>query len=285
MSQHQVRSGQLPQHKYAINSRLLGDRADLAWSNLGYWRHDTKDYPQACRQLAEQLAQSLNLNSKDSVLDLGCGQGASLVHWNNFYKINNIQAVELQKQCVDKIQKSFPQFIKVYPQSFLNLAQIEFKTRFDVVLCIDAAYHSALNSFLTAVNPVLNSKGRLGFHSLLLSEKFNHLNAWQKFKYRCLLKCADVKLTDLMPEDAFTQCLHQQGFEHVLIQDFSQQVLQGFAHYVGSDEFEQIQSLEQLNTASNYKLDLFKIKMTARLCQKLYNDGLVRYVQISAIKT
>ena len=284
MTQHQVKSGQLPQHKYAINAALLGDRAELAWSNLGYWLADTKDYPQACRQLADQLAQRLNLNSKDQLLDLGCGQGASLVHWLQHYKIQNIHAVELQKQCVDKIQKSFPQLTNIYAQSFLNLKQIEFKTQFDVVLCIDAAYHSVLNSFLKAVQPVLNSKGRLGFHSLMLSGTFAELSAWQKFKYRCLLKCADVNLSNLMPKADLTQCLQQQGFEDVSIEDFSTEVLQGFALYVASDEFAQIQSQAQLNAATTHKLDLLKIKMTARLCQKLYKDGLVRYVQITAQK-
>lgn len=282
MRQNQVKSVQRPQHKYAINAQLLGDCADLAWSNLGYWRIDTKAYPQACRQLADHLAQNLNLNSNDIVLDLGCGQGASLAHWIQTYKIQNIHAVELQKQCVDKIKKSFPQRIKIYPQSFLNLKQIEFKTRFDVVLCIDAAYHSHLNSFLQSVKPVLNSKGRLGFHSLVLSDQFAQLNAWQKLKYRVLLKCADVNLSDLMSQNELEARMHKHGFEQVQIEDLSTQVLQGFARYVASADFEQIQSQVCLKAEASHTLDLFKIKMTAKLCRKLYNDGLVRYVQITA---
>ncbi|MFW1931658.1 SAM-dependent methyltransferase, partial [Acinetobacter baumannii] len=71
----------LPKHKYAIDAKMLGDNAECAWSNLGYWDEATSSYPQACQQLAERLAQAVQLNQHDRVLDLGCGQGASLKYW------------------------------------------------------------------------------------------------------------------------------------------------------------------------------------------------------------
>jgi hypothetical protein len=64
-------------------------------------------------------------------------------------------------------------------------------------------------------------------------------------------------------------------FEDIEIRDLSEAVLQGFANY-----FHKLQQLPQQTTG----LDAFKIRMTAKLCRKLYVDGLVKYVQISARK-
>lgn len=160
----------LPKHKYAIDAKMLGDNAECAWTNLGYWDEATSSYPQACQQLAERLAQAVQLKQHDRILDLGCGQGASLKYWLEHYQIQDLEAVELQQQCVDKIQKRLPQIKAIHCQSFLNLNALLLTQPFDVVLCIDAAYHSDLNLFLNSVVPILNSKGRLGFHTLMLSD-------------------------------------------------------------------------------------------------------------------
>lgn len=261
-----------PQHKYAINAKQLGDDAVLAWSNLGYWKDATLSYPEACAQLADQLAQAVALNANDCLLDLGCGQGASLLHWQQRYQVRHIEAVELQSSCVQQIQQHLPQLAAIYQQSFLNLKQIPFKQHFDVVLCIDATYHCNLNSFLDSVESVLNSKGRLGMHYLMLSEQWLNLSAVQKQKYKWLLKAADVHLDDLMTVSALEQTFRQHDFTDITIRDLSPAVLQGFANH--------IQQLPQQSTG----LDAFKIRMTAKLCHKLYVDGLVKYVQITAHK-
>ena len=263
---------QFPQHKYAINAKQLGDDAPLAWSNLGYWEDATSSYPEACAQLADQLAQAIDLKSTDRLLDLGCGQGASLLHWQQHYQVQHIGAVELQSSCVRQIQQHLPQLAAIYQQSFLNLHQLPFRQHFDVVLCIDAAYHCNLNSFLHAVSPVLNKKGRLGMHYLILSEQWRNLTAVQKQKYKWLLKAADVNLDDLMMESDLKQTLQSYGLAEIKIRDLSKSVLLGFADYV--------QHLPQHSTG----LDGFKIRTTAKLCHKLYEDGLIKYVQITAQK-
>lgn len=266
---------QLSQHKYAINAKILGDTAAYAWTNLGYWTVETRSYPQACCQLADQLAHAVDLNSKDKLLDLGCGQGASLFHWKNNYNIQDISAVDVQMKCIELLQENLNSKIKLYCASFLNLKQIFADADFDVVLCIDAAYHSHLNSFLHSAYAILNSKGRLGFHYLMLSEKWQQLSHFEQRKYRYLLKSADIHIQHLADQKNTEYTLAACGFEHIQIVDFSEQVLHGFSHYIqqGRPQATQTQFLDDL-----------KIQMTARLCEKLFKDGLVRYVQISAHK-
>ncbi|WP_332605164.1 SAM-dependent methyltransferase [Acinetobacter sp. ESBL14] len=260
-------------HKYAIDAKRLGDDAWLAWSNLGFWQSQHERYPQACQSLADQIAQSIQLKSTDRVLDLGCGQGASLLHWLQHYHIQQLSAVELQPECVKRIQKQLPQ-VQIHCGSFLNLKTLGLLNSFDVVLCIDAAYHSDLNSFLESTSPVLNSKGRIAFHTLMWSENWLQCSTLQKQKYRYLLKSADVNWQQLMDQQQLEQTLARHGFGEIQIQDFSEPVLNGFAEYIKT----------QKNEKSAFDLAQLKINMTAKLCRKLYQDELVRYIQISAVK-
>lgn len=260
-------------HKYAIDASNLGDDGELAWTNLGLWKN-TQNYREACCQLADHLAQAVNLNSKDHLLDLGCGQGASLLHWLKYYQPKSVSAVDLQAECVNKIQKLIPEINQFYSGSFLNLKQFEFKQFFDVVLCIDAAYHSHLNSFLDSVVPVLNSKGRLGFHYLMRADSCQNMTVLQEQKHRYLLKAADVVWDNVPNEKTLRNALEQQGFANIQIEDLSEQVLLGFSQY--------IQNQQERNQSRG--LANFKIQMTAKLCRQLYQNGYVRYIQITAIK-
>ena len=271
----QATSKSFPKHKYAINAKLLGDDSELAWSNLGYWEDATSSYPEACQALADQLAKSLELSSQQYLLDLACGQGASLTHWQNHYYIQKISAVELQKECVQNIQAKLLPSIEIHCDSFLNLKNISFQQKFDVAVCIDAAYHCNLNSFLQSVGSVLNSNGKLGFHYLMLADGWQNLNSFQKQKYKWLLKAADVNLEHLMMDREMKQSLENNAFRDVQIIDLSKQVFAGFATYVND--------VLNLNVTGN-RLDILKIEMTAKLCAKLYKDGLVKYVQITAQK-
>ncbi|MCH7313968.1 class I SAM-dependent methyltransferase [Acinetobacter sp. ANC 3882] len=260
-------------HKYAIDATRLGDDALLAWSNLGFWQGQHHDYPQACRSLADQIARSIQLKSTDRVLDLGCGQGASLLHWLTHYQIQQLSAVELQADCVKRIQKQLPQ-VQTHCESFLNLKTLGLLNSFNVVLCIDAAYHSHLNSFLDSASTVLNSKGRIAFHTLMWSENWQNCTYLQKQKYHYLLKSADVNWQQLMGQQQLAQTLVQHDFTDIQIQDFSEPVLNGFAEYIETRKTEK----------TAFDLAQLKINMTAKLCRKLYQDGLVRYIQISAVK-
>lgn len=266
----------LPQHKYAIDASLLGDQSQLPWSNLGYWREGQQDYVAACQTLADHLAEMVGLNSKDKLLDLGCGQGASLLHWQQHYQVQYLAGVELQPACVANIQQHLPDLNAIYPASFLRLKDMHFSQHFDVVLCLDAAYHSSVPELLDQVRSVLNTNARIGFHHLILSEKWNSLNALQKRKYQFLLKSADVNLKNLMLKNELYHCLENFEFKNIQIEDLSEAVFSGFADYVN-------QNLNSKKLKQKGKrLDQFKIQMTAKLCQKLYQDGIVRYVQVTA---
>lgn len=260
-------------HKYAIAAQCLGDDAALPWSNLGYWQQQHSNYPLAGQSLADHAAHAVQLKSSDRVLDVGCGQGASLLHWRNAYNIQQLSAVDLQAQCIANIQQHLPQ-VASYCGSFTQLQQLKFLNKFDVVLCIDAAYHSPLPAFLDSVGAVLNRNGRLAFHYLIWADSWQHCAQTQQLRYRYLLKTADVAWQHLMHHQQLEHTLEQHGFDDIVIKDISEAVLQGFAQYRTTQQFEK----------KHFDMAQLKIDLTAKLCRKLYNDGLVRYVQVSAVK-
>mgnify|MGYP000022179303 FL=1 len=260
-------------HKYAIDAKRLGDDSLLAWSNLGYWQNQYDDYPQACQSLADQIAASIQLKQSDHVLDLGCGQGASLLHWLRYYQIQQLSAVELQPEYAKRIQKQLAQ-VQIHCGSFLNLNALQLLNLFDVVLCIDAAYHSDLNSFLRSASSVLNSKGRIAFHYLMWSDRWQNCSQLQKQQYRYLLKAADVNDLNLQTESQLLLNLLENGLDDIIIQDFSEPVLNGFSNFIKNKS----------SIKKPFDFAQLKIEMTAKLCAKLYHDGLVRYIQVSAVK-
>ncbi|SDB81949.1 SAM-dependent methyltransferase [Acinetobacter boissieri] len=257
-------------HKYAIDASQLGDTETCAWTNLGLWHSKNQSYVQACEQLAINLANQLQVCKTDHLLDLGCGQGASLFFWQRYYSVQQITAVELQADCVRNIQNRC-QDIQVYHSSFLSLDCL--KQKYDVIVCIDALYHSGLSDFFKAIAHVVKPNTRVGFHHLLLNERWQQQTWLQKKTYQYLLKVANVQFKHI--ETATTlQCMVQsQGYNDLNIQVLSQDVFAGFAHYVEHLPAEKLKGLSGL-----------KIKMTAKLCQKLYQDGLIDYVQVTVSK-
>lgn len=261
-------------HKYAIDSAYLGDDTTLAWRNLGYWDANTQDYSQACRQLADHLAQAVQLKASDQVLDLGCGQGASLQHWQQVYAVTSLSAVELQQSCITQIQQHLSPCPSLYTGDFYQLADLQLAQVFDVVLCIDAAYHAPVERLLNAVRSVLKPQGRLGFHCLIWTEKFAQLSRLQQQRYKYLLKAADVNFYDLNTAVQLRQLLQQNCFDQIEVKDISAAVLAGFADHV--------QRLAPPQWKQRMTFDYAKIAMTAKLCRYLYQDGVIRYVQVSA---
>ncbi|WOE31004.1 MULTISPECIES: class I SAM-dependent methyltransferase [unclassified Acinetobacter] len=257
-------------HKYAIDPALLGDNTAVAWSNLGFWHH-SQHYGEAAEKLADHLAQCIKLNSQDRVLDLGSGYGASLLYWQKNYQITEMTSVELQPLCVEKIQHYFNHSVAVYCDSYLNLKSLHFKKKFDAVICIDSAYHSPLNLFLEAVHSVLAPNARIGFHYLVLSQNWCNASLWKKYQYKCLLKTADIELQNLTSIDELQSKLQQFNFKNVTVIDLSDAVLLGFAEYIEQNF---------MNHKNNLKS--FKIKMTAKLCRKLFEEGLIQYVLVHA---
>lgn len=276
---------------YAINPSILGDDQALAWTNLGLWSQTKTDYPYAAAQLAKHMGDALQIKSTDHLLDIGCGHGASLVFWHQQYAVQHIAALELQPKCCKKIAaQQLPYLKKIIQQSIFfdqNNDEIhsELET-YDVIISLDLAYHFALSDYLTAIKKWQTSNCRIGFHTLIKTEQFATLSSRQQKRLARLLRCAKVNLDHLLTESQLKKLLDQQHFTQIQCEDLSKDVLQGFAQYIESEEFKKIKRSQTQNSLNlRHKLNVFKIQMTAKLCQILYATQGIAYVQVTAKTT
>ena len=259
----------MSQRRDRINSALLGDARAQAWSNLGYWQDGHRDYPTAAKALALQLAEQINLQAADTVLDVACGYGASLNLWHE-YGLREIVGLEQQAACVAAWQDDTRfQCLHGRMQDSVVLAR---ERRFDALIAIDAAYQWELSAWLAQAHALLHNNGRLGFHFLLLADDFAQRPRAQQAWTRRLLRLVGVQtlLNQAQLQAALlTPTAHWQD---VCITDLSHQVLAGFGRYA--------QSLPRLPMG----FDGFKIHATGCLCRHWYRQRSVRYVSVSLRK-
>ena len=281
------------QSKFAIDSSLLGDPNTLAWSNLGYWqtKHQPPenlqsqhfvalDYISACQQLAHLLGEAAQLNSTDQLLDLGCGQGASLQYWHTAFGVQHITAFEIQAQCIARIkQAAIPPLDAIYQASFskLPLPNAQLEHAFDAVICVDAAYHAPLNDFIAVNRAVLKPRGRMAFTILIrpVHSKKNGicLSRLTTHFSKGILHLVAVPQQHLHTEQEVIELLSSFNFKDIKINHLDQPVLDGFAQYIK----------RQPPSLTRYHLTAWlKITLTAKLCAFLYQHQLVHYSVVSA---
>lgn len=276
-----------PEQQFAIASHLLGQAANsLSWSNLGYWHNAdgyTDSYATACQQLAEQVGLAAQLHADDKVLELACGQGASLAYWPQRFNIRQLYALELQSSLVQHIQQQPPAALQFIAQGRFDQlplpALLENQLRqhaFDAVLCVDAAYHaSSFNSFASIARHCLCPGGRLALSTLTLDARWVNASYWQKQLHMQLLKAADVPMASVLTVEQIQQQLAGLGFGSVQVQPMDDEVLTGFAGFIS-------QRAACLSLQEKLQPEWLKIAMTWRLCRYLRQHRLVHYSVVSA---
>lgn len=292
-------------HPFAIASALLGDARPIAWSNLGFWQN-TRCYITACEQLAQQVGLAAGLTPDDTLLDLGCGQGASLLYWHMAFGIKSISAIEIQPDCVQAIRQArLPALEAVYQGSFaqLPLPSPQLQQAFDAVLCVDAAYHAQPADFLAVAHRALRPQGRLAYTTLCKSKQWDQPSASyrQKLLQRftlTLLNTAYVPECNMLSISQLDTQLQQAGFTSIEISQIDQQVLQGFGDYMHNHQRPPFSSTNfsskpsnsknssatRAGTGLNQRLDWLKIVMTGQLCRFLARHQLIHYVLVSATR-
>ena len=265
---------------FNINGHLLTNHAeDWRWNNLGYWAKAT-DYGQACQELALLHAQAVNLQSGQDVLELACGYGAAFELWQRQFKVNKIDALEYRPQCVVDIkQQAWPSVNQVVEGRFDSPLKAPLNNQqYDVVLCVDAAYHAqSLNQFLAVLSSALKPLGHFAFSTLMLADDYAQYSLGQRAFAQSLLRMAHVSQTSVLSAEQVSNLAQQQHLTNLLIKPLNQHVFLGFANWI--ENRAALLSLKDKLTA-----DWQKISLTAQWCRWLANNPLLEYVLISGQK-
>lgn len=291
-------------HVFHIASHLL-TKSGLAseWSNLGDWT-GTDDYEKACQQLAIRVGSAADLSTKNQILDIACGNGASLRLWSKFFNVRFIDGIEVQKSCVERIRRA--QLVAVQQiihadaehllaqntshrakikKSFLeNPYKIsdgigrDVLSSYDAIVCVDAAYHFKQTlAFLKHCSTHLNPNGCLSMTHLMI--RSIERNGWKNYlvqlQFRVALFMARISRKSLLTAEAWRQNLNELGFQVVTIDNLDQEVLKGFSDYVAELK-------KQVSLSRRWHPSWWKIWGTGIFCRFVYQNSLLSYALISA---
>jgi len=268
-------------NRFAISTPLLTDTSvSLAWSNLGYWAN-TRDYATACKALALLLGRTAKLTPAHTVLDLGCGHGASLQLWPSAFGVQHVTAIERQAECVHVIRAAAPPALDdIHQARFDQLPAPDTLPahHFDAVLCVDAAYHArSLDAFAAFASAQLRTKGCLVFTTLVQSSTLMHASLQQQAWLRRLLSLADIPAASFLAPDAVIATLERHDLADITLQPLDADVLQGFDAFVQRRR-------RLLHWRQTLEPAWWKIQMTAWLCRYLYRHQLAHYMLIKAVR-
>lgn len=267
---------------FAIATHLL-DETQSGWSNLGYWHEaggdrfpfSTNAYAEACAALAQRVGAAITLRSDDRLLELGCGQGASLRFWQREFGVKRLAAIERQRVCVDALASQVPDGVSVHHGRFdvRSLPAALRGERFTAVVCVDAAYHAAsLTDFLSCAASALQADGRLAFTTLMPRESASVL---RRLALRWMLTGARIPAASVQGERELHEALVAAGFSQVQVQRLDAHVFNGFASFV-------VRRQMQLPWYQRCLPGWWKIRLTAALCRWVQRHTLMHYVLVYA---
>ncbi len=147
--------------RYKSNLFFLAVMATTATDNYDSIVFGMLGGRKAYEQSIAALVSFAQLQPDESVLELCCGTGIST---GELLRVNqNITAVELNKERIQRAKESLPPEVRLLTKDALELTP-ETDGRYDVVMCINGFYHFNEADFYALAERMLKPGGRLVFN-------------------------------------------------------------------------------------------------------------------------
>lgn len=206
------------------------------WGNLGLWA-GASHYAEACVALADAVAAAGALAPGQRVLSLACGAGEELLHWVHRHAAATAVGIEADRALAASARQRAAQAglvaqcrVVVQPALAWATQRSVADGRFDVALCVDAAYHlSPRKALFKQMRRLLVPGGRLAFTDLVLEGR-----GPRPAVLRMAARLCGVPLADLVSVDERLRQLRDAGFVDVQAQRLDDEVLGGFARFAGT---------------------------------------------------
>ena len=283
--------------QFEIDGALLAEDT-AGWRNLGLWNSEDDrkgrdfsgnhnieinpptpfsvsacSYVQAAEALARKVGEAAHLSEETTLLDLACGQGASLWLWQRMFYVTKLSALEIQSACIDYLRHQAQLDWNVVQGRFdaLPIPEAILPASYDAVVSVDAAYHArSLSAFLQVARAALAEGGRLAFTTLAINPTHGALTLPESL----LLGKAEIPTASLQTPNDIKSSMGAAGFNNVSIERLDDQVFAGFAHHVR-------QRSRHLSWKQRLSFSWLKIRSTGVLCEWLANTQRLHYVLVS----
>ena len=190
-----------------------------AFYNVGYWDKPELTLQQAAELLVFKHLDLVTINHKPlSILDVGCGLGATTEVIAQRYPNANITGINISDKQIAYAQQKYP----TITFEVMDAAQLSFPdNHFDLIISVEAAFHfSTRKDFLNQAYRVLKPQGELIFTDLLLHDS-HWVGNWSIPE--------ENMLTSI---ESYINLLSSTPFQLDIIKDITANSWMGFCHHL-----------------------------------------------------
>jgi ubiquinone/menaquinone biosynthesis C-methylase UbiE len=198
----------------AVGQKLIDEYYEFSdFFNYGYWDDGVTSTREACENLMEKLLADIP-EKKGRILDVACGKGATTRYLTNYFRAEDITAINISKEQLKVCRENAPDctFIE------MDATELEFPDgHFDTIICVEAAQHfDTREKFLREACRVLAPQGRLVMSDVLTARPLR-------------ARAGQPEENMIQNLDEYRQVFERAGFHEPMIFDASQKCTAGLA--------------------------------------------------------
>ncbi|MEK6675825.1 MAG: class I SAM-dependent methyltransferase [Planctomycetota bacterium] len=220
--------------RHGLRTGLFGDKP---YANYGYWTKPGITIDEACDALTDLMAQELELNGSDRLLECGCGYGASALFLGAKYRPREIVGLDVTPVRIEEgnrlaRERGLGDIIKLQQG---DATKLPFEDRsFTKMLAIECAFHfNTRVDFLRQSLRVLAPGGVLSMTDIVLAPHVNRKD-YSLEQLREFLS-ADAKFicdANIYSAEEYKRLLHEVGFQSAKIYSIKEKVVMQFADHL-----------------------------------------------------
>ncbi|MEH6346686.1 MAG: class I SAM-dependent methyltransferase [Bermanella sp.] len=271
-----------------LNIEPTTGEINSSWGNLGYWASSRQradqsitstSYPQACGQLARELANIATLDASHKVLDTGFGCGDQLLLWLEEYQVQHLSGINLSFSQTQHAQEKIKKLkLGPYITCSLNVGDCSHERSwqkldetFNRIIALDCIYHfNDKQNYFSLCKQHLEKNGALVITDLVLTTK--NMSFWQKIILKSICYFSHIPYKNLQTQEHYQKHLSNMGLVITQQRYISQDVFLPFGQWL-KGYIQQIEYSQKVR----HKYSWLKYRGTAKFLAWGYKNKIFNY--------